>query len=100
MNMKQLLIDNKRELKKYCLENQIKFFGLFGSFGRGEAKKNSDIDILVDFYKTKSLMEIGGIQYDLEEMLGRPVDLISKKNIKPALRENILSDVKVLYEKK
>ena len=100
MYMKQLLIENKKELEKYCLKNQIIFFGLFGSFVRGEANKNSDIDILVDFYKPKSLMDIGGIQYDLEKSLGRPVDLVSKKNIKPALRKNILSDVKVLYEKK
>lgn len=98
--MKKLLIDNKKELEDYCRKNQIKLFGLFGSFARGEANKNSDIDILVDFYKIKSLMEIGGIQYDLEESLGRPVDLVSRRSTKPALKNNILKDLKVLYEKK
>lgn len=98
--MKQLLIDNEKELEVYCLENQIKLFGLFGSFARGEAREDSDIDIIIDFNETKSLMKIGRIQYDLEELLGRPVDLVSIKNIKPALKNNILKDLKVLYGKK
>ena len=55
---------------------------------------------MVDFEETKSLMKIGGIQYDLEERLGRPVDLVSRKNIKPSIKKNILNDMKVLYEKR
>jgi predicted nucleotidyltransferase len=98
--MKQLLLNDKKELENYCEKNQIKFFGLFGSFARGEENEDSDIDIMVDFFETKSLMKIGGIQYDLSESLGRPVDLVSRKSIKPALKENILKDMKVLYEKK
>ncbi|MFA6422886.1 MAG: nucleotidyltransferase family protein [Patescibacteria group bacterium] len=97
---KQLLIDNKIELQDYCQKNQINYFGIFGSFARGEEKDDSDIDIMVDFEETKSLMKIGGIQYDLEEMLGRPVDLVSRKNIKPSIKKNILNDTKVLYEKR
>ena len=98
--MKQLLINNKKELEKFCKKNQIKFFGVFGSFARGEEKKNSDIDIIIDFITPKSLMEIGGIQYELTETLGRPVDIVSRKNIKPAIKDNILKDVRVLYGKK
>lgn len=98
--MKQSLIDNKKELGEYCRKHQIKLFALFGSFARGEAKKNSDIDIVIDFIETKSLMKIGRIQYDLEEMLGRSVDLISRRNIKPSLKNNILGDLRILYEKK
>jgi len=97
---KQLLLNNKKVLEDYCRQNQIKLFGLFGSFARGEEKADSDIDVIVDFMETKSLMEIGGIQYELEESLGRPVDLVSIRNIKPALKSNILKDLKVLYEKK
>lgn len=98
--MKQFLIDDKEELGNYCRENQIKLFGLFGSFARGEARADSDIDIIIDFNETKSLMKIGRIQYDLEESLGRPVDLVSFRSIKPALKNNILKDLKVLYGKK
>ncbi len=97
---KQLLIDNQNALQNYCRKNQINYFGIFGSFARGEANDDSDIDIMVDFEETKSLMKIGGIQYDLEERLGRPVDLVSRKNIKPSIKKNILNDMKVLYEKR
>lgn len=97
---KQFLLENKKELEDYCQKNQIKFFGLFGSFARGEERENSDIDVVIDFIETKSLMKIGKIQYDLEESFGRSVDLVSKRSIKPALKNNILKDLKVLYEKK
>ncbi|MEI6498750.1 MAG: nucleotidyltransferase family protein [bacterium] len=98
--MEQLLINNKEKLEDFCRKNQIKLFALFGSFARGEEREDSDIDIMIDFTEAKSLMKIGGIQYDLEESLGRSVDLVSMKNIKPALKNNILKDLKVLYVKR
>jgi uncharacterized protein len=98
--MKTLFINDRRRLINFCERNDINYIGVFGSFSRGEEKPNSDIDILVDFNQKKSLMEIGGIQYDLQKRLGRTVDLVSKKNVKPDIKKNILKDLKVLYEKK
>lgn len=64
---------------------------LFGSFVTGEAGKDSDIDILVDLPKEKSLFEFAGLQIKLEEALGKKVDLVEYSTIKPRLESYILS---------
>ncbi|KKR67126.1 MAG: Nucleotidyltransferase [Microgenomates group bacterium GW2011_GWA2_40_6] len=69
----------------------------FGSVSRGEAKQNSDIDILVDFGEKKSLLDFVGLQLDLEEILHQKVDLLTYNSINPLLRDIILKDQKVIY---
>lgn len=73
---------------------------LFGSVARGEAKKNSDVDILVRLQKGKNLFDFVGLKLELEEKLGKKVDLVSYGAIKPRLKDIILKDEKVIYEKR
>lgn len=72
--------------------------GLFGSAVRGEMNAKSDIDILVEIpSKDISLLDFIGIQQELEDTLGRKVDLVEYETIKPALKKNILaSEVSIL----
>lgn len=70
--------------------------GLFGSAARDELRKGSDVDILVDIEKDISLLEFVAIKQELEEMLGRRVDLIEYQMIKPSLRDKILKTQVVL----
>jgi len=72
---------------------------LFGSVARRESKKNSDIDILINIKKDKSLLDIVGLKLELEEKLGKKVDIIEYTAIKPRLKKYILKDEKVIYEK-
>ena len=65
--------------------------GLFGSLVRGELKKSSDIDILVELDKGLTLLDMVGIQQELEDVLGRKVDLVEYDAIKPLIKEHILS---------
>ena len=65
---------------------------LFGSYVRGDNRKDSDIDILVDLPKGLSLFDVVELQYKLEEALGKKVDLVQYNTIKPRLREYILSE--------
>ncbi|MBI2560451.1 MAG: nucleotidyltransferase family protein [Planctomycetes bacterium] len=76
-------------LKKYG----IKRAGLFGSFVRGEAREDSDIDILVEIENDNiSLLDFVGIQLELEEVLERKVDLGEYSTIKPMIKEQILRE--------
>ena len=65
---------------------------LFGSVIRGEAKENSDIDMLVELPKGMSLFDFIDLQLKLEQALNRRVDLGEFSTVKPRLRHNILQD--------
>lgn len=65
---------------------------LFGSVVRGEAHADSDVDIMVEVERGVSLYDFVGIQLNLEEWIGRKVDLVTKPSLHPALREDILKE--------
>ena len=73
---------------------------LFGSLVRGEARKDSDVDILVELPKGLSLFDFIGIQLELEEALGVKVDLGEYSTIKSIIREQIMSEQVPIYEEK
>lgn len=76
-------------LKKYDLRKA----GIFGSLVRGELKEGSDVDILVEIERDDmSLLDFVGIKLELEEALGRKVDLVEYDTIKPLLKERILAE--------
>ena len=80
-------------LKKYGVSRA----SLFGSVVRGDTHKNSDIDILVEVPKDKSLFDMMDIQFELEDVLKKKVDLVEYHLIKPRLKSHILSEqVKIL----
>ena len=70
---------------------------LFGSYARGEERKNSDIDILVKFNKQKSLVEFVKIEQDLSEVVGKKIDLLTEKSISPHLIGKIKKEMVKLY---
>lgn len=72
---------------------------VFGSYATGEATQNSDVDLLVEFIDSKSLFDLSGIKIELEETLGKEVDLLTYRSIHPLLRDIILNEQIVLYEK-
>ena len=73
---------------------------LFGSAVRGEMKKKSDIDLLVKLEKNKSLFDLVGLKLDLEKKLKRKVDVLTYKGINYRLKDTILNEQKIIYEKK
>ncbi len=90
------LTDIKKNIVPILKKHHIKKAGIFGSYARGEQKKNSDIDILVEPPKGMGL-EFFGLQLELEKKLGKKVDLVTYKYLSPYLKENILnSEVRIL----
>jgi len=75
---------------------EVKKAAVFGSFVRGEQKKDSDIDILVEFKGKKSLLDLAGLKIELEDTLQRKVDVLTYNSLHPLLRDRILKEQKVI----
>jgi predicted nucleotidyltransferase len=80
------------EMRRVLRENGIRKAYLFGSFARKE-KGYKDIDVAIDLPKKFSLLDMVGVQLELEERLGKKIDLVSYRDIKPALRPYIEKDL-------
>jgi len=70
----------------------IRSLSLFGSAVRGEAGKDSVVDFLVEFNRPVGLLHFSRVRLRLEEMLGRPVDLVSRKALIDELKDDILAE--------
>lgn len=87
-------------IEDFCKRHHIKKLALFGSVVKGDDRPDSDLDVLVEFEKGK----IPGfaffrIQSELSELLGRPVDLNTPGFLSRHIREQVISEAKVQYEK-
>ncbi len=81
------------------LKNQgARKIAVFGSYVRGEAKPESDIDIIVEFSERKSLFDLVGIEQEVSDALGIKVDLLTEKSISPYLIDRIKKEMVVIYE--
>jgi predicted nucleotidyltransferase len=90
---------NVTRLIDICRQNDVSMVGVFGSMARGKVTKKSDIDLIVRFSKRKSLLTIVRLERELTSALGRKVDLLTEAAISPYLRERILKEMRVIYEK-
>lgn len=87
--------DILRVLREHRAELQgmgARRLGLFGSFVRGEERPDSDVDLLVELDR-RTFDRYMDLKLRLEQLLGRPVDLVLADRLKPALRDRILSTV-------
>ena len=90
--------DIQRILREHIAELSEKYgiqsLELFGSYVRGEQKRGSDIDILVEFGQGRSptLFSFVALEQELTDLLGGKVDLVEKRSLKPVLRHRILHE--------
>jgi len=80
----------KPKIIKVLKSRGIKKAGIFGSFVKGQQKENSDIDILIDF--KGGLLSFVSIERELEEKIGKKVDLLTYNGLHPLLKKSILSE--------
>jgi uncharacterized protein len=79
------LIGHKKELALFG----IKSLAIFGSVARDEAVEDSDVDILVEFAAPATFNGYMDLKFFLEDLLGGPVDLVTRRSIRPRIREQI-----------
>ncbi len=85
-------LQNKRQFIHQIAEKHgAKCIHVFGSVARGEADAQSDIDFLVTLAENRSLFDLGGLQYDLQESLATPVDVVLEEGLSEEFRYAILS---------
>ena len=65
---------------------------LFGSTARGDSRPDSDVDLLVDLEPGRSLFDLGGLLSEVSELLGREVDVVTEKGLRPRIREQVLRE--------
>ena len=90
----------KEKILPILKKNDVIKASIFGSFARGEDKKGSDIDMLVEFNEPKGMFHRIGLKYELEKILGKKVDLLTYNAINPLLKECIYKDEVKIYEKR
>lgn len=90
---------DQAKLADLCHQYRVRELAFFGSAARGLLRPESDIDILVEFLPDSAidLVDYAGLMLALSQLLGRKVDLVSKKGLKPLIRESVLNEARLLY---
>lgn len=92
MNKNKEIEAIKTKILPVLKEHKVTKAGIFGSYARGEQKKKSDVDILVEVDKNMGLLEFIGIKLDLQKAVKRKVDLVEYETIRWEIKDNILRD--------
>ena len=96
MNLEQLIQENREEIMKLARKHGARRVRVFGSVVRGEAGPESDVDFLVEMEPGRSLLDMGGLLMDLRQALGRNVDVVTERGLKPRIRERVLKEAVAL----
>ena len=92
MGIRELLRDRREEILRIAAKHGARNVRVFGSVVRGEADEASDIDFLVDLEPERSLLDHAALLLELQDFLGRKVDVVSDRGIKPRIRERVLHE--------
>ena len=94
--VQQLLRERRTDILQLATQHGARRVRIFGSIIRGTATESSDIDLLVAFEPDRSLLDLIGFKQDLQELLGRPVDVVSEGGLSPYLKDRILHEAQPL----
>jgi predicted nucleotidyltransferase len=83
---------HRAEILDLAKRHGAKNVRLFGSLARGEGNEESDLDLLVTLAEGRSLLDLVGLKQDVEDLIHRPVDVVSERALSPYLRERVLSE--------
>ena len=92
MKINQLLEEKREEIRRIAAMHGAMNVRVFGSVARGEARQDSDLDLLVDTGPETSSWFPAGLVLDLEEILGCKVEVVTEKGLNPHLKERVLQE--------
>ena len=92
MNADELVRNKREEVLQVARRHGASNVRVFGSVARGEASPDSDVDFLVDMEPGRSLLDLGGLLMDLQELLGRRVDVVTERGLRERVRERVLRE--------
>jgi predicted nucleotidyltransferase len=92
MGMDSSLEENRSDILRIAANHGARDVRVFGSRARGQAHRDSDLDLLITLEKGKSLLDIVAIKQDIEDLLGYKVDVVTEAAISPYMRDRILEE--------
>lgn len=92
MNQLDQLKEKRAEILQIADRHGARNVRIFGSVARGEGDDLSDIDLLVDMEPGRSLLDLGGLWFDLNTLLAVKVDLVTEKGLKKRIRDRVLRE--------
>lgn len=96
MTAAELVQAERERILEIAARHGARHVRVFGSVARGEATGGSDVDFLVDFEPGRSLLDHSALVADLEELLGRKVDVVTERGLYWLLRRRILKEARPL----
>ena len=91
-DMNNLLKNNREEILRLAARHGIRNVRVFGSVARGEARPDSDVDLLVELDPGRGLFDLGSLLMDLQDLLGRKVDLLTPGGVHWYIRDRVLEE--------
>jgi predicted nucleotidyltransferase len=92
MTIGQLRTQRREEILRLAALRGARNVRVFGSVARGDAGERSDIDFLVDLEPGRSLLDLGGLNLDLERLLDAKVDVVSSRGLRERVRDRVLRE--------
>jgi uncharacterized protein len=92
----QALKEKREEILQIAAKHGAQTVRIFGSVARGEADAASDLDFLVEMEPGRSLLDLGGLLMELQDLLGCRVDVVTEKGLRERIRERVLKEAVAL----
>ena len=96
IDLREELTRKRDEIIKVAMIHGASKIRVFGSVARGEADERSDVDFLVEMEPGRSLFDLGGLLMDLQDVLGRDVDVVTERGLNPRIRDRVLKEAVAL----
>ena len=94
MGIDEVLKGKREEILRLAAKRGVCNVRVFGSFARGDARPDSDVDFLVSLQSGRTLLDAGGLLMDLQQLLGRSVHVVTDKSLHQFIRERVMAEAR------